>query len=141
MDRAGDSLHRGSRPRAPGSGPWRGSRPSGGRARGLTMSRRDEEWLETDGLGGVASRAGSGMRTRRYHGVLVTAMTPPTGRQMLVSGFDVWVETPGGRWSLSTQRYAGDVVDGDGEQHIESFTTGADDGGANPWPTWTYRLP
>jgi len=114
------------------------------------MNNRDREWLETDGLGGFASGTVSGMRTRRYHGLLVTAMTPPTGRQMLVSGFDVAVEPPGGRWALSTQRYAGDVIAGDGEQHIESFGIGTPrglpdppdaDGGGNPWPTWIYRLP
>jgi predicted glycogen debranching enzyme len=95
---------------------------------------RHREWLETDGLGGFASGTISGLRTRRYHGLLVTATTPPTGRVMLVSGLDATVETPGGRWSLSTQRYAPDVIGGDGEQHIESF-------GLSPWPTWIFRLP
>jgi predicted glycogen debranching enzyme len=93
---------------------------------------RGREWLETDGLGGFASGTVSGVRTRRYHGLLVAALTPPTGRQMLVSGFDATVETPGGRWMLSTQRYAGGLG-GDGEQHIESFQ--------NDWPTWVFRLP
>ena len=97
-------------------------------------SNRDREWLETDGLGGFASGTVSGMRARRYHGLLVTATTPPTGRMMLVSGVDVTVETPGGRWNLSTQRYAPDVIGGDGERHIESFVL-------DPWPTWTFRLP
>jgi predicted glycogen debranching enzyme len=98
------------------------------------MNNRDKEWLETDGLGGFASGTVSGVRTRRYHGLLVTATTPPTGRMMLVSGVDVTVETPGGRWALSTQRYAPDVTGGGGEQYIESFAL-------DPWPTWTYRLP
>ena len=53
---------------------------------------------------------------------------------MLVSGVDVTVETPGGRWGLSTQRYAPDVTGGGGEQHIESFAL-------DPWPTWVFRLP
>jgi predicted glycogen debranching enzyme len=94
----------------------------------------NREWLETDGLGGFASGTVSGVRTRRYHGLLVAATTPPTGRMMLVSGVDVSVETPGGRWSLSTQRYAPDVTGGDGERHIESFAL-------HPWPTWVFKLP
>jgi glycogen debranching enzyme len=98
------------------------------------MNNRDKEWLETDGLGGFASGTVSGVRTRRYHGLLVTATSPPTGRMMLVSGVDVTVETPGGRWALSTQRYTPDVTGGGGEQYIESFAL-------DPWPTWTYRLP
>jgi predicted glycogen debranching enzyme len=97
-------------------------------------TNRDREWLETDGLGGFASGTVCGLRTRRYHGLLVTATTPPTGRMVLVSGLDVTVETPGGRWSLSTQRYAPDVIGGDGEKHIESFAL-------DPWPTWIFRLP
>src|SRR6516164_5992980 len=38
------------------------------------------EWLEADGLGGFASGTTAGVRTRRYHALLLTAMTPPTGR-------------------------------------------------------------
>jgi len=52
------------------------------------------EWLEADGLGGFASGTVSGMRTRRYHALLLTAVTPPTGRFVLVNGFDAWVDTP-----------------------------------------------
>jgi predicted glycogen debranching enzyme len=92
------------------------------------------EWLETDGLGGFAMGPVTGPRARRYHGLLVTATTPPAGRVMLVSGLDVTVETPAGRWSLSAQRYAGDVTTGDGDAHLESFAH-------EPWPTWTFRLP
>ncbi len=95
---------------------------------------RRREWLETDGLGGFASGTVSGVRTRRYHGLLVTATAPPVGRMVLVAGLDATVETPGGRWSLSTQRYTPDVTDGDGERHLESFTS-------EPWPTWIFRLP
>jgi predicted glycogen debranching enzyme len=98
------------------------------------VNRRTQEWLETDGLGGFASGTVAGVRTRRYHALLTTATTPPTGRMVLVSGVDVAIETPGGRWSLSTQQYAPDVTGGDGEQHIESFSL-------DPWPTWTFRLP
>jgi glycogen debranching enzyme len=52
------------------------------------------EWLEADGLGGFASGTGSGERTRRYHGLLLVATTPPTGRMMLVNGIDAFVTTP-----------------------------------------------
>ena len=50
------------------------------------------EWLEPDGLGGFASGTTGGLRTRRYHALLLTATTPPTGRMVLVNGFDAWVE-------------------------------------------------
>src|ERR1700690_4291981 len=96
------------------------------------MTDRGREWPGTDGPGGFPPGPVAGPRTRRYHGLLVAATTPPTGRTMLVSGFDATVETPGGRWMLSTQRYAPDILAG--EDHLESFELA-------PWPTWTFRLP
>ena len=91
------------------------------------------EWLEADGLGGFASGTSSGIRTRRYHALLLTATTPPTGRLVLANGFDAWVDTPDGSFALSTQRYAPDVLHPDGAAHIDQFTT-------DPWPTWDYLL-
>jgi len=91
------------------------------------------EWLEADGLGGFASGTSSGVRTRRYHALLLTATTPPTGRIVLVNGFDAWTDTPGGAFALSTQRYAPDVLYPDGAAHIAEFTN-------DPWPTWEFEL-
>src|SRR5215213_1604951 len=112
------------------------------------------EWLEPDGIGGFASGTVTGVRTRRYHAMLSTATTPPTGRMVLVNGFDAWVEKekeqreretnnvsgeepgphgPAAREFLTRQRYAPDVVAPENAAAIESFTN-------DPWPTWTYRL-
>ena len=91
------------------------------------------EWLEADGLGGFASGTLSGIRTRRYHALLLTATTPPAGRMVLVNGFDAWVETPDGTFAISSQRYAPDVVHPNGAARIESFED-------EPWPRWRYRL-
>ena len=44
----------------------------------------DAEWLETNGLGGFALSTVSGRNARRYHGLLVAATTPPTGRAVLL---------------------------------------------------------
>jgi glycogen debranching enzyme len=92
------------------------------------------EWLEPDGLGGFASGTAGLIRTRRYHALLLAAATPPTGRFVLVNGMEVWVQTPGGRFALSSQAYAGDAVFPDGQWHIDSFT-------AAPWPRWRFVLP
>jgi predicted glycogen debranching enzyme len=91
------------------------------------------EWLEADGLGGFASGTVSGIRTRRYHALLLPATTPPTGRVVLANGFDAWVDTSNGSFALSTQRYAPDVLHPDGAAHISHFA-------ADPWPTWDYLL-
>ena len=96
-------------------------------------SHLSHEWLEADGLGGFASGSSTGIRTRRYQSLLLTATTPPTGRVVLVNGFDAWVETASGTFSLSSQCYAPDVIGGDGAQRIEAF-------GWEPWPHWIYKL-
>lgn len=92
-----------------------------------------QEWLEPDGLGGFASGTVSTIRTRRYHALLLTATTPPTGRMVLVNGFDAWVQMEGKTYSLSSQSYAPDIIGGDGASRIENFTM-------QPWPTWTFKL-
>ncbi|MGH7630406.1 MAG: amylo-alpha-1,6-glucosidase [Gemmatimonadales bacterium] len=104
-----------------------------GRAKQLRL----DEWLEADGLGGFASGTVSGVRTRRYHALLLAAMMPPSGRMVLVNGLDCWVdeggsgrERAGGEY-LSRQRYVPDAITPGAE--IESFTY-------EPWPTWVYRL-
>jgi predicted glycogen debranching enzyme len=91
------------------------------------------EWLEADGLGGFASGTVSGIRTRRYHALLLTATTPPAGRMVLVNGFDAWVEKPDRTFAISSQRYAPDVIHPNGALLIESFEY-------EPWPRWCYRL-
>jgi predicted glycogen debranching enzyme len=91
------------------------------------------EWLEPDGHGGFASGTTSGIRTRRYHALLLAARTPPAGRVVLVNGFDAWVETTKGTFMLSSQFYAPGVPGGDGWRRIESFSS-------DPWPTWKYGL-
>jgi hypothetical protein len=48
----------------------------------------EAEWLEPDGLGGFASETVGGIRTRRYHDLLLAALNPPMGRVVLVNGFD-----------------------------------------------------
>lgn len=93
----------------------------------------DAEWLEADGFGGFASGSVSGIRTRRYHALLLVANTPPTGRTVLVNGFEAWASTPAGTFAITSQRYAPDVTHPDGLQRITSFEP-------DPWPRWTYRL-
>jgi len=92
------------------------------------------EWLEADGLGGFASGTTLGIRTRRYHALLLTARTPPTGRVVLVNGFDAWLETSSGRFAISSQAYAPGVTAPDGASRIVSFDT-------LPWPRWVFQLP
>ena len=102
-------------------------------------TRLAAEWLEADGLGGFASGTVRGVRTRRYHALLLAALTPPTGRIVLVSGYDAWIERPGRyrdglpiREYLTVQRYGPDVTAG-GQGRLVRFE-------ADPWPAWTWAL-
>jgi predicted glycogen debranching enzyme len=92
---------------------------------------REAEWLEADGLGGFASGTVGGIRTRRYHALLLVARTPPTGRMVLVNGFDAWVRTGGRSFAISSQLYAPEVVEPDGATRLADFV-------ADPWPRWTF---
>jgi predicted glycogen debranching enzyme len=91
------------------------------------------EWLEPDGLGGYASGTVCGIRTRRYHALLLPATTPPLGRMVLVNGFDAWIQTASGSYALSSQDYSPGVTHPDGAQRIQSFEW-------TPWPRWQFRL-
>ena len=93
----------------------------------------EAEWLEADGLGGFASGTVSGVRTRRYHGLLVPATMPPAGRTILVNGFEAWVEVAGATLAISSQRYNPDVLYPDGASRLTSFRL-------EPWPTLTFEL-
>ena len=75
-----------------------------------------------------------GVRTRRYHALLTWAATPPTGRVILVNGFDAWVTTSAGTFPISSQAYEPGVTHPNGMIHIESFEP-------DPWPRWTFLLP
>jgi len=98
-----------------------------------SLPAREAEWLEADGSGGFASGTVSGVRTRRYHGLLVPATMPPTGRTVLVNGFEAWVELSGATLAISSQRYNPDVLYPDGANRLSSFRL-------EPWPIWTFAL-
>ncbi len=91
------------------------------------------EWLEADGLGGFASGTVSGIRTRRYHALLLAATRPPAGRVVLVNGFDASVEIANGTYALSSQFYSPDVMHPDGAKRIVDFD-------CEPWPKWIFAL-
>lgn len=91
------------------------------------------EWLETGGLGGFASGTVSGVRSRRYHALLLVATRPPVGRLVLVNGFDAWLETAQGTIPITGQHYAPDVIAPENRAPIEDFTI-------QPWPTWRFSL-
>ncbi len=95
----------------------------------------EREWLVTDGLGGYAMGCADGLRTRRYHSLLLVAMPNDERRYQLVSGLDAWLELDGSgeRIALSSQRYQPAVIAPDGRDRLTKFVS-------EPWPTWTYAI-
>jgi predicted glycogen debranching enzyme len=92
------------------------------------------EWLVTNALGGYASSTVAGVNTRRYHGLLVAALTPPVERTVLVAGSLDWAVYDGQRYPLATHEYGDGIVDPVGYPHIQSFEL---DG---TLPVWTFAF-
>lgn len=81
----------------------------------------ENEWIETNGLGGYASSTVIGCNTRRYHGLLIAAITPPTERMVLVSKLDETIVFNGERFELGCNNY-GDAISPTGNHYLTSFT-------------------
>lgn len=73
----------------------------------------------------------AGVNTRRYHGLLVAATTPPTGRMLLLAAIDAFIEFDGSQFAISSNQYPGAVYP-DGSHYLKEFSVGG-------FATWTYR--
>ncbi|HEU5165840.1 MAG TPA: glycogen debranching enzyme N-terminal domain-containing protein, partial [Chitinophagaceae bacterium] len=91
------------------------------------------EYLETNGLGGWSGSSITGAHTRRYHGLFVAAITPPTDRMVLLSKLDETIIKGESRFELSCNVYDGDVLHPNGNQYLESFTK-------DFFPEWIYEI-
>ncbi len=89
------------------------------------------EWLVTDGLGGFAMGTVGGLRTRRYHGLLIVASRPPGGRKFGLAALDPVLD---GRVRLAVHEWGSGSVDPDGNIHLASFEL--EDG----LPRWRWQV-
>ncbi len=92
------------------------------------------EWLVTNGIGGFASGTVAGTATRRYHGLLIAALQPPTGRTVLVSGLDESIRYLETSFPLATNRWASGSIAPSGYLQLESFHL------EGTKPVWRYAL-
>ena len=93
------------------------------------------EWLLPDGRGGYAMGTVSGLRTRRYHALLVVADdSGPTRRVGLVSLDPVLVLASGDEVRLGTHEWASGAVVPEGYQLLASFAL------ADGLPRWRWRV-
>ena len=99
---------------------------------GRLAAAEAREWLCANGLGGFASGTVAGLRTRRYHGLLVAALKPPVGRTVLVRALEERVAYDGRDYALASNRWADGTIAPDGHRLIERFHL---DGTT---PVWDY---
>jgi predicted glycogen debranching enzyme len=91
------------------------------------------EWLVADGLGGYAMGTVAGLRTRRYHGLLVVAAGSPANRMLGLAALDPVLVSGDARYRLATDEWAGGV-DPRGHELLASFdlTDGV--------PRWRWQI-
>ena len=92
------------------------------------------EWLVTDGLGGFAMGTVGGLRTRRYHGLLVVATEAPIGRRLGLAALDPVLIVGDRRTRLGTHEWSGGAVDPAGHRLLDRFDL--DDG----VPRWRWSV-
>jgi len=91
------------------------------------------EWLLADGRGGYAMGTVSGLRTRRYHGLLTVATRLPV-RMLAVAAVDPVVLLPGGDVNLGVHEWRGGAVSPTGHLLLESFDL------TDGLPRWRWRV-
>src|SRR4051794_21869683 len=91
------------------------------------------EWLLADGLGGYAMGTVSGLRTRRYHGLLTVATGLPV-RKLGLAALDPVLLPASGPVHLGVHEWADGAVSPQGHLLLESFDL--EDG----VPRWRWRV-
>jgi predicted glycogen debranching enzyme len=108
--------------------PWDGAKMS----REILLNR---EWLVTNGLGGYASGTISGAITRRYHGLLIAALSAPFGRMVMWSHVSEFLRfSDNDVVSLGAEERAGGQLDLQSADFLREFRL--EDG----LPVWIYRV-
>jgi predicted glycogen debranching enzyme len=116
-----------TRPRAqPGFGP---------RVCGHLGESATREWLVPDGRGGYATGTVSGLRTRRYHGLLIVSGHTPAARHLGLASLDPVLTWPSGaQVRLASHEWASGAVDPDGHRLLERFDL------VDGVPRWRWRI-
>ena len=94
------------------------------------------EWLVPDGVGGYAMGTVCGLRTRRYHGLLMVAEPGrPARRRLALAALDPVLTLPSGaRVSLGVHEWSGGVIGPEGHLLLEHFEL------VDGLPRWRWRI-
>ncbi|BCJ61486.1 amylo-alpha-1,6-glucosidase [Micromonospora endophytica] len=102
---------------------------------GELTSAASREWLVPDGLGGYAMGTVGGLRTRRYHGLLVVPGETPASRKVGLASLDPAVLLPSGaRVRLGAHEWISGDVDPRGFELLERFDL------TDGLPRWRWRI-
>ena len=93
------------------------------------------EWLVTNGLGGFASGTVAAVPTRRYHGLLISALPTPLGRTVMFNHLSEWLRLPtGARYQIGGQERVGGQLEWPGAKHLREFRL------EEGLPVWLYEV-
>ena len=93
------------------------------------------EWLVTNGLGGYASGTVGGVTTRRYHGLLIAALSVPAGRTVMLNHLTEAIRPGGERWiALGGEERSPEELLLPGAAVLEEFRLELG------LPVWRYRI-
>ncbi len=82
----------------------------------------DREWIVTNGLGGYACGTVAGVITRRFHGLLVSALPSPYGRRMVLNDLAETLQFDDGRAiQLGGEHRAHEDVKVYGAEYLKEF--------------------
>src|SRR5581483_2847274 len=90
------------------------------------------ERVDTNDTGGFAMGTVAGVHTRRYHGLLIAALDPPTHRCLMLSRIDEQVEYDKAVFDLATNAFA-DGVHPCGYELLDLFRL-------DPYPIWVWAV-
>jgi predicted glycogen debranching enzyme len=95
----------------------------------------NREWIVTNGLGGYASGTVSGAVTRKYHGILVSALPAPLGRVVMWNHVSEFLRFADNEVvSLGAEERAGGQLDLHSAEYLREFRL--EDG----LPVWIYHV-
>ncbi|MEV4411057.1 amylo-alpha-1,6-glucosidase [Catellatospora sp. NPDC049609] len=93
------------------------------------------EWVVADGRGGYAMGTASGLRTRRYHALLVVAGDTPASRHVGLAALDPVVRVGGGApVRLAVHEWADGTIAPQGHLLLEEFAL------VDGLPRWRWRI-
>src|SRR6266403_137445 len=95
----------------------------------------EREWLVTNGLGGYASGTIAGACTRRYHGLLIAALSAPLGRQMMLNYLSERIRLPNDKViQIGAAEHDKSALELHGVEHLQEFRLEAG------LPVWRYQV-